>query len=57
MDEVNIHIDELIVDGDGRHAMTPVAEQVLRMVPSPYAQQIAASVDQAIGSAIGPGTT
>jgi hypothetical protein len=52
MDEVSIHVDELIVEGDGREEISPVAEQVMRMVPGPYARQIAASVDQAIGSAI-----
>ena len=57
MDEVNIHIDEFVVEGDGREGISSAAEQVMRMVPGPYARQIAASVDRAIGSAIRLGIT
>ena len=56
MDDVNIHIDELIVGGDGRERTSSVAEQVLRVIPGPFAEQVAASVDQAIDTAIGPVT-
>jgi len=55
MDDVNIHIDELVVDGDGQNVISG-AEQVLRMIPTPHAQQIAASVDRAIGAALGAAT-
>jgi hypothetical protein len=57
VDDVNIHIDELVAGGDGRDGISSVAEQVRRVIPGPFADQVAASVDQAIGTAIGPGIT
>jgi hypothetical protein len=57
MDEVNIHIDELVVEGDGQDGVSSAMEQVMRMVPEPYARHIAPSLDQAIDSAIRSGTT
>jgi hypothetical protein len=51
MDSVNIHIDELVMDGDGWDGDSPM-EHVLQMVPGLHAQQISGSVDQAIGTAV-----
>jgi hypothetical protein len=52
MDEVNIHIDTLVVDG-GPDGLSSAVERVLRLVPGPQARQIAATVEQSIAAAIG----
>lgn len=56
MDDVNIHIDELVLDGDGWDGISP-AEQVLQTVPGLHAQQIAVSVDRTISTAIRTATS
>jgi hypothetical protein len=56
VDDVNIYIDELIVNGEGRDGMSSAAERVLHMIPGPQAQQVAASVDRAIATAVGSAT-
>ena len=51
MDDINIHIDELILDGEAWDGISP-AEQALQMVPGLHTQQISTSVDRAIGTAV-----
>ena len=55
MDDVNIHIDTIVVDG-GPDGLSSAVERVLRLVPGPQAQQIAATVEQSIAAAIGTDT-
>ena len=61
MDDVNVYIDELLLDHDGRDVTSSATEQILGVIQGPQARQIAASVDRAIAASIGalsgPGTT
>ena len=53
MDDVNVYIDELLLDHDGRDVTSSATEQILGVIQGPQARQIAAS----IGALSGPGTT